>query len=165
MKLNFLRHGLAADRELWEGDDFDRPLTDEGILRMQKQAKQMECLNLKLGKILSSPLKRARQTAQIVAEQFGLADSLFEDQRLSPGFGIPELAQILQDHAALDALIVVGHEPDFSEVVSRLIGGGRIVFKKGGLAQVDVLDPIIPSGKLNWLFTPKSMDRLAMKGK
>jgi len=77
------------------------------------------------------------------------------DDRLSPGFGPEELGGIFREHRAASALMLVGHEPDFSSTVAACIGGGRIEFKKGGLARVDFESPHSLSGTLVWLLPPR----------
>ena len=155
MKLYLLRHGPAGQRNEWTGDDFLRPLTDEGKQRMAHEAAALVKLDLGLDLIITSPLVRAYQTAEIVAKHLSLPDKLVKDDRLAPGFGLKELAQILQAHAAADALMLVGHEPDLSEMTSQLIGGGQVEFKKGSLACVDVPDIFTLKGELVWLLTPR----------
>ncbi len=155
MKLYFLRHGLAWDREEWKGTDDQRPLTDEGKKRMEHTAATLAGLDLDLKVILTSPLVRAHQTASIVASALRLKDKLVVDGRLGPGFGKDSLAAILKDHAASEELMLVGHEPGMSETVSALIGGGRIVCKKGGVACVSLADFPSLKGNLVWLIPPR----------
>jgi phosphohistidine phosphatase len=153
MKLYFLRHGLAADREAWTGNDFERPLTDEGKKRMAREAATLAKLDLNLDLILTSPLIRASQTAEIVAQHLNLTDRLVKDERLSPGFGTNQLAKILTAYPEAKALMLVGHEPDFSQVIGDLIGGGRINCKKGSLAGVELSNKSL-QGELVWLIPP-----------
>ena len=153
MKLYFLRHGLAGDRETWTGDDFDRPLTDEGKERMAREAVTIAKLYLNLDVILTSPLVRAYQTAEIVAQHLNLTDRLVKDDRLSPGFGSSQLAKILKAYPEARALMLVGHEPDFSQIIGEMIGGGRITCKKGGLACVELSNKSL-QGHLVWLIPP-----------
>ncbi len=150
----FLRHGPAGDRGEWTGDDFDRPLTAEGKTRVEHEAAALAKLGLTLDVIVSSPLVRAYQTAEIVAKKLGCADRLVKDKAVGPGFGRDAVARILADHPKADAVMFVGHEPDFSETVSDLIGGGRIVLKKGGLACVELNAGPSLKGKLLWLVPP-----------
>ncbi len=159
MELYFLRHELAGDREDWMGDDRKRPLTDQGKKRMAESAKTLDSLSLGLDAILTSPLARACQTAEIAAEGLGLEKVLAEDERLAPGFNPEALAQILKDHSRAKALMLVGHEPDFSETVSAITGGSEILFKKGGLARVDLTDIAALKGQLAWLIPPKILSR------
>ena len=153
MKLYFLRHGLAGDRETWAGGDFERPLTDAGKERMAREAATIAKLNLNLDVILTSPLVRAYQTAEIVARLLGMTDKLVKDERLGPGFSPDQLAGILQAYPEAQALMLVGHEPDFSQLIGKLIGGGRIMCKKGSLACVELNDKSL-QGELVWLIPP-----------
>ncbi|MDB5026677.1 MAG: phosphohistidine phosphatase, SixA [Candidatus Eremiobacteraeota bacterium] len=154
-KLYFLRHGVAADADSWRGDDFDRPLTDEGRERMALEAEAIKRLGLGLDRIVTSPLVRARQTAEIVAGALGIGNALVEDERLGPGFGLERLADVLQAHRGAKALMLVGHEPTLSATVGRLIGGAALDFKKGAVARVDLSDGSRLRGVLIWLAPPK----------
>jgi phosphohistidine phosphatase len=154
MKLYFLRHGLA-DRSEWFGSDFERPLTERGKARMAREAATIAELGIAPDLIITSPLTRAYQTAEIVAEHLDLLDRLIEDERLAPGFGPDELVEILQMHSDAVEIMLVGHEPDFSQTIGHLIGGGQVVCKKGSLARVDVYDDISLEGELVWLIPPK----------
>jgi len=158
MKLYFLRHGLAGQRSEWTGDDFERPLTDEGQARMAREAVTIAKLGLNLDLILTSPLVRAYQTAQSVAQHLSLLDKLITDERLAPGFSTEQLAPLLREHSNATALMLVGHEPDFSKVIGDLIGGGRVECKKGSLACVEVPDPVRLAGELLWLLPPKILE-------
>jgi phosphohistidine phosphatase len=154
MKIYFLRHGKAESRSEWQGRDADRPLTPEGEEALRRESKVLRDLDLAIDLAVTSPLARARRTAEIVAEDLGFEDRLVEDERLAPGFDVRRLEQVLAAHGPADALLLVGHEPDFSETVAELIGGGEIVMKKGGLARVDVTAPVAGGGELVWLLTP-----------
>ena len=152
MNLYFLRHGLA-DWPEWNRPDDERPLTPDGVKKMKAEAKAIERLDLGLDVILPSPLARARQTADAVAEQLGLTVSVAP--LLASGFNQSKLAGLLREHAKAKALMFVGHEPDFSHTISALIGGGRVAMKKGGLARVDISSPDSLEGELVWLLAPK----------
>lgn len=156
MKIFFLRHALAVNRAEWKGDDAARPLTDEGIEKTKRTATILADLDLSLEVIVTSPLVRARHTAEIVANK--LKVKLVEDARLAPGFNEKKLRAILSDYPNANALMVVGHEPDFSETISALIGGGNIVCKKGGLALINLPD-VSKRGELVWLIPPKLLAR------
>ncbi|MCC6443193.1 MAG: phosphohistidine phosphatase SixA [Armatimonadetes bacterium] len=154
MQLYFLRHGIAEDRQPGQ-EDSQRHLTPEGEAEMRAIAAGLAKLNIKLDKIATSPLTRALQTAHIVADVLGLTDRFAVDPRLGGGCGLYDLAQILHGLPQKGRALLVGHEPDFSEMVSELIGGASIEFKKGGLARVDA-DSIDPgNGVLQWLLVPK----------
>jgi phosphohistidine phosphatase len=115
----------------------------------------MHELNLKLDLILSSPLTRALQTAELVASRMGLEEHLRTDERLAFGFGVGALSALLGELESEVAVMLVGHEPSFSSTVSGITGGGRIVFKKGALARVDLAQLNPPQGQLMWLIPPK----------
>ena len=106
--------------------------------------------------LLSSPLTRCRQTAEIVAEALGLSDKLKIEAELAPGFDLADLPLLLTGNHGYTNVMLVGHEPDFSITVSRLTGGSNITFKKGGLARVDLYQGLPePKGTLVWLLPPK----------
>ena len=154
MRIYFLRHGKAEDRAEWRGDDASRPLTAAGEEEMRREAKSMRVMGLMPDVIVTSPLVRARRTAEIVAEELGLGARLVDDDRLAWGFDVRRLEQVAAAQAPAQAIMVVGHEPDFSATVAALIGGGDVVFKKGGLARVDAAAPVAGGGQLVWLLTP-----------
>jgi phosphohistidine phosphatase len=154
MQLFFLRHG-RADRSAWAGEDAQRPLTPQGRARMQRVARRLVRLGLTVDYIVASPLARAVQTAELVAEALRLTQRLIQDTRLSPGFDGAQLRTLLADYASCNKLMLVGHEPDFSTVISQLTGAGRVVCKKGGLARVDLRSPTVLHGELVWLLPPR----------
>jgi phosphohistidine phosphatase len=155
MKLYFVRHGLSEDRETWTEDDSLRPLTKQGIARMKVSAETIKRLGVKPGLILTSPLVRARQTADILGAALDV--NVVGDEALGFSFGIGALARLLEEYAAVDDLMLVGHEPDFSTLVQALIGGGRITVKKGSLIRVDLFSTTPPSGELVWSLPPKAL--------
>jgi phosphohistidine phosphatase len=149
MQLYFLRHG-EADWPGWTKPDDERPLTDFGKKEVRQVARFLNRVKVKLDLVVTSPLPRALQTAEIAAEQ--LKTKLRQDEALEPGFGISELSTVLKRHRA-KALMLVGHEPDFSSVISALTGG-FLKLSKAGVALVDI-DPETEKGRLLWLFPPK----------
>jgi phosphohistidine phosphatase len=153
-RVYFLRHGKAMSRGVWSDDDGLRPLTPEGEAEMRREAAALKGLGLAPDVIVTSPLVRARRTAEIVAEALGLQDRLVDDASLAHGFDARALAKVAAAHPDAAQLMVVGHEPDFSAAVSQLIGGGAVVMKKGGLARVDLPDGSLKRGELAWLLTP-----------
>ncbi len=154
MRLYVLRHGKAAARAGWIGGDDDRPLTPEGEAAMLREARALKELGVTVERIVTSPLARARRTAEIVAAELGLGETLAEDAALAHGFDVRRLAKLIAAHAPVESLMVVGHEPDLSATVGELIGGGAVALKKGGLARVDLDAPRPGGGELVWLLTP-----------
>jgi phosphohistidine phosphatase len=157
LHLYFLRHGKAFSRSEWTGDDDLRPLTEDGERVMRAEALVMRQRGLAPDVIVTSPLARARRTAEIVADGLDLRERLVDDARLAHGFDARGLAKIMSAHAGAGEVMVVGHEPDFSATVAELIGGGRVDMKKGGLARVDVRGPDLDGGVLVWLLTPAQL--------
>jgi phosphohistidine phosphatase len=154
MFLYFLRHGVAEERETWSADDALRPLTKKGESKLNDLADLLKKIDFQTDLIVTSTYRRAEQTAEIIARRLESLDRLVEDRRLEPGFGPAELTEIVRDHPGVQSMLLVGHEPDFSETVSNLIGGGRLVFKKGGLAKVEVFSQLPLRGELAWLIAP-----------
>jgi phosphohistidine phosphatase len=155
MEIYFVRHGPAGQRNEWRGDDGERPLTDEGRQLMVSVAAGLKSQNIMPDLILTSPLVRARQTAELLAAGLGIPGRLVIEKRLAPGFSAETFAKILRAYPDVSALMLVGHEPDFSATVGKLIGGGRVVCKKGGLAHVELPDPKTLKGKLVALIPPR----------
>jgi phosphohistidine phosphatase len=155
MKLYFVRHGLAGDRDTWTEDDALRPLTKQGIARMKVSSETIKRLGVKPGLILTSPLVRARETADILGAALGI--NVVEEEALGFSFGIGALTHLLEEYDAVDDLMLVGHEPDFSIVVQAVIGGGRVTVKKGSLIRVDLFSTHPPSGELVWNIPPKAL--------
>ena len=149
MQLYFLRHG-EADWPGWTKPDDERPLTDFGRKEVRQVAKFLNRLKVKADLIVTSPLPRALQTAEVAAEQ--LKTKLRQDEALEPGFGISELRTVLKRHGS-KVLMLVGHEPDFTSVISALTGAS-LKLSKAGVVLVDI-DSETEKGKLLWLFPPK----------
>jgi len=153
MELYLLRHGVAAERDEWQGkDDELRPLTPKGIARMEAEAKTLKRFDLKVDEIVSSPLTRAVQTAKIVADALNL--KVVESQLLKPGFDQKTLATLLREHGSAQHIMVVGHEPDFSNVIGQIIGGGDGEMRKGGIACCELSSTQPPKGMLKCLLPP-----------
>jgi phosphohistidine phosphatase len=149
MQLYFLRHG-EADWPDWKKSDDERPLTEFGKKEVRDVAKFLARLKVRPDLIVTSPLPRAAQTAEIAVDF--LKAKLRKDELLAPGFGMSELGTILKRHRS-KALMLVGHEPDFTNVISGLTGAS-LKLSKAGVALLDV-DPEPEEGRLLWLFPPK----------
>lgn len=154
MELLFLRHGQAEKRDDRRGDDEERGLSAEGRLVVADVGQSLGRRHTVPDVILTSPYRRARETAQIFAERLGYRGKIKADARLAPGFTLKQLGKVIGDYHDLDCVLIVGHEPDLSDIVRSLTGGGRITIRKGGLAQVDLPDPRIAKGRLVSLLVP-----------
>lgn len=163
MDVYLLRHGLAVDRDTRAfAEDSERPLTPKGERKLWQVAEAMEALELSFDLILSSPFVRARQTAEIVAEAFNARKKLQFSDSLTPGGNAKELIELLNRlEPAPEAVLLVGHEPYLSELISLLISGhskALVMMKKGGLCKLEV--EALKLGRcaaLAWLLTPKQM--------
>jgi phosphohistidine phosphatase len=153
----FLRHGKAHSRASWPGDDDQRPLTEAGELAVRQAAHGMRKIGVAPDVIVTSPLARARRTAEIVAEELGMPDRLVDDKRLAHGFDARSLAKIVARRDEAGSIMVVGHEPEFSAAVAQVIGGGRVELKKGALALVQFDGTDLSDGVLAWLLTPAQL--------
>lgn len=153
LRLYFLRHGKAMSRDDWRDDDGLRPLTEQGEREVRAIGTRLVAMGLRPGLVVSSPLARARRTAELVAEAFGMPGEVVLDERLAPGFDRAALTGVIADRDPAGSLMVVGHEPDFSGTIGELTGG-RVVCKKAGLARVDVDGPDLGGGRLVWLLPP-----------
>ena len=165
-ELYIMRHGIAVVRGVTTVlDDAKRPLTPEGKEKMGEIAAGLVRAGLEVDWIVSSPLARAAETAEIVAEALSPKPPLDFCEALRPG-GEPEaLISYLAKHSNRRRVLVVGHEPDLGELAARLIGAGRnanMPFKKGGccLITFSVFPPKAP-GRLVWWLTPRVMRKLA----
>ena len=149
MKLFFLRHG-EADWPNWKKPDDERPLTKRGKKEMREVAAFLKRVKARPDIIVTSPLPRASQTAEIAAER--LKVKCYEDKLLAPGFDRAGLERLLKKYPE-ESLMIVGHEPDFTEVISELTGAS-LKLSKAGLALVD-LNRSWHGGRLLWLIPPK----------
>lgn len=153
MRLLLLRHGIAQDAGPDTGwRDEPRALTARGIARMQEEARGMAALGVRADAILTSPLVRCRQTAEIVAAAIG--GGVREDARLRPGADLDLVEDILLEHPDAGSVLLCGHQPDLSQLVAALTGGGSAEFRKGSLAILEVASPRPAGGRLRALYPP-----------
>lgn len=158
MRLYFLRHGPALERAEWSGADSARQLSTDGEQVVRSVAAWIAEHRLEPDALITSPYERALHTAVLVREVLEGDIPLIEEPDLEPGrFTVDSLADMLQPHADSRSIMLVGHEPSMTEVLAEIIGGGEFVFKKGGLARVDLHQVDPPSGVLRWFMPPKLM--------
>ena len=164
MKLLVIRHGPAGDPEAWkeEGrDDRLRPLTPEGKKEMRKAAAGLATLIPELDVLVTSPLVRASQTAEIVGKHYNC--EIATDDSLLPDQDPEKTARAIRERGPSDTVAVVGHEPHLSRFVSYLLAGKRESFidlKKGGACLLDLERPASASATLNWLLTRRELIQL-----
>lgn len=137
MLLLLLRHGIAEDAGPSTGyRDEPRELTPDGVARMRRAARGMAAMGLAPDLILTSPLVRCMQTAELVQEALGGA--LDDDPRLAPGMELAGLVGAILDRGSPARVLACGHQPNMSLVTAELIGGGLVDFGKGTLAALEV---------------------------
>ena len=162
MDLLVLRHGEAGRRSPLPGDS-KRSLTTEGKQEIVDLSNGLTSLELKLDYIFTSPLLRAKQTAEIVAKSLKYKGKVEELDALKPEGSKLEFYSALSRMKQDSMILVVGHEPYLSEMISEAISqsGCRIDLKKAGLARIRILStlPMI-RGELRWLLTPKHLKKM-----
>jgi len=163
-QLYVMRHGIAVARgDPNFPDDAKRPLTPEGRKKVRDIAKGMLRLGFCVDSVISSPLVRAAETAALVAEVLGPDIPVEISDHLRPGGSLLTLVTSLGKRKVHRGALVVGHEPDQSHGVARLIGNARanFEFKKGGCCRIDFDGfPPRPPGKLIWWLTPRVMRKI-----
>lgn len=163
MKVYVLRHGEAEERTTsWAVRDDERPLTRAGIKKFKRSLSGLRAMGLEFHRVLSSPLTRARQTAEIFCAGLNPQGGLEFTSHLSPS-GDPRklIAHLRKYQAKQENVIVVGHEPYLSQLIGKLIWGnenGRVKLKKGGICCLKTGHlKYGPCATLNWLLTPRQL--------
>jgi len=158
LQLHFLRHADAGDPEGWTGDDAQRPLSDKGELQAERLGSFLSEVGFQPDAIISSPKVRARRTGEVVGAAVGVGVHL--DERLAGGFDPATVDAILADAGNPARPVLVGHDPDFSQVLGWLANADGLTMKKGAFARVDVRGPVAEGrGTLRWLIPPDLLDR------
>lgn len=171
MDLYLLRHGIAgsADARRFPNDSL-RPLTERGHERMHELGKAVGHLRLGINCIWTSPYLRAVQTAEIFAQEVSIGRKVQAHKDLSPDGHVRRLMGDIADlDPSIDGLLLVGHEPGLSSLLSVLTNGNvdlRVVLKKGGLAKLTLDNRIGHErcGTLQWLLPPRVLLGLTNKG-
>jgi phosphohistidine phosphatase len=160
MKLYLVRHATATERVGGAiRTDADRPLIDEGRKEAQIVAQAIRKMGVKGDAFVTSPLVRARQTAEIFSEVFGGKDKLHFAEALAPGGSVGELYKELKGIKRADEIFLFGHMPDMTNLAATLLWCGDdfdMPFKKAGVCRIDIYDlPPTSPGTLKWFMTPK----------
>ncbi|MEM9807228.1 MAG: phosphohistidine phosphatase SixA [Cyanobacteria bacterium P01_D01_bin.56] len=155
----FVRHGIAAERGTYKDDD-QRPLVEKGLHKTRKVAQRLADFNIRFDRLLTSPLVRARQTADVLCET-ALAESYQVFTPLAPNGDIHEWLNWLRDYQANHQTIgLVGHEPDLTDWAQQLVHGdcnSKWVLKKAGILGVTVpnAEQALGNSHLFWLAPPR----------
>jgi phosphohistidine phosphatase len=163
LELYLIRHGVAAERGEDFPDDSKRPLTNAGISRLRKEAKALESLGVAFDHIITSPLVRTKQTADIFAETLKSKPSVSQSDALAPAGTSTAVVQELAKHMRKGRIALVGHEPNIGELAGRLIGARMpFEFKKGAICRIDFeVFPPKGMGQLRWFVTPRMLREIA----
>lgn len=163
LELYLIRHGVAAERGDDYPDDSKRPLTSAGISRLRKEAKALDAMDVGFDHIITSPLVRTRQTADVFAETLKTKPSVSQSDALAPAGTPVAVIQEIGKHSKKGRIALVGHEPNIGELAARLIGArAALEFKKGAICRID-FDVLPPkgTGQLRWFVTAKMLREIA----
>lgn len=157
-----VRHGLAAEQGPAYPDDGQRPLTDEGMARLRIEGLGLRALEVKLDRVLTSPLVRAVQTAEILSATVGGGAPLVTVDALQPGGRYEALTAALGRLGNARSIALVGHMPSIGALAARMIGtADALPFKKGAVCCVEVDElPPMRAGQLRWFMPPKALRAL-----
>lgn len=160
--LYLVRHGIASRRgDAWP-DDTKRPLTSTGIAKMRNVVQGLRVINVTIDLVLTSPLVRAKQTAELLVQGLKPTPALACLAALAPGVSPLEVAQALGSFRKHRRIALVGHEPGIGELAGWLVGSrSPLPFKKGAVCRIDVAAlPPSGEGRLTWLAPPRLLKRL-----
>jgi phosphohistidine phosphatase len=165
MNIYLLRHGIAAALGQENGfRDEQRALTTEGIAKMRQAAQGLRQLRIEFDEIVSSPLVRARQTAEIVAKELKFRQSLQEWDELSPESSPEAVLSRLLELRDRSSVLLVGHQPSIGCLASYLLSGNArapLPFKKGAVFCVEVNNPPPWAGELLWMLPSRMLRQIA----
>jgi phosphohistidine phosphatase len=162
-ELYLVRHAVAAERGDEWPDDSKRPLTERGISRFREAVAGLAALDVAIDEVFTSPLVRAKQTADLLVAGLDPRPSLKLLDALAPGHTPSATMAQLVKAAKRRRIALVGHEPDLGELAAHLLGAPRPVpFKKGGICRIDVQGLLSKrAGTLVWFVPPKALRKLA----
>jgi phosphohistidine phosphatase len=156
MILYFVRHASAGQRKLSPKKDEKRPLDAEGVLQCTQIGRVLSAMEVTADAVISSPLKRATQTASLIANEIGHEGKLSLENALRPEAKYEHFRDMLRKYSKFEALMVVGHNPNLSEFLGRVVAanGDRayVDLKKGAVAKVESEQKKLV---LYWLITPR----------
>jgi phosphohistidine phosphatase len=162
IELYLIRHGVAEERgEAWP-DDGKRPLTTKGMSKLRTAVRGLVRLGVSFDVVVSSPLVRTRQTAEIVAGGLEPHPHITLLESLAPGGSITAVLTDLEKFAKRGRIALVGHEPAIGELAARLVGSRHAIpFKKGAVCRIDI-DALPPAGpgELRWFLPPRVLKSL-----
>jgi phosphohistidine phosphatase len=157
IQLHLLRHADAGDPGAWRGADADRPLSEKGEGQADRLARFLLSTGFRTDAVIASPKVRARRTAEILGAMLDIEVRL--ESRLAEGCDAETVDAVLRDAGAPRRPVLVGHDPDFSELLGFLAGTDALSMKKAAFARLDVRGPVAGgAGTLRWLVPPDLLD-------
>lgn len=168
MVIYLVRHGEAVTLEdAASKNDEDRNLTIEGKEKLYQFSRTFKSIDVQSDLILTSPYKRAYETASIFSEAMDSTTKLEECDLLKPGESVEAFINHLHKRKDFSSVLIVGHEPFLGNLASTLISGKsslNIRFKKGGICRIEISElPPKGIGELVYLLTPKIIKSLKKK--
>jgi phosphohistidine phosphatase len=161
MIIYFLRHASAGDHLLNPKKDEKRALDKEGIEQCGYVGRALAAIDVQVDVVISSPLKRATQTASLVGNEIGYEGKLQIEAGLKPGANVADFRRMLDKYARSESVMVVGHNPNLSRFLGAVISEpdceASVELKKGAVAKVDMRRT---SGTLQWCLTPRALRSL-----
>lgn len=163
MRLLIIRHAIAARGTPGMSDD-ERPLTRKGKRRFRQAARGLARLAPRPDALLTSPLLRAVKTAEIAGRAWGRLKP--KEEPALGGENVARILAVVAAHPKEATVAVVGHEPQLSALLARLVGSSgteRFVFRKGGAALVDLPGSPAHGGRLLWFVSPRILRGLGRR--
>ncbi len=161
MEIYLMQHGPALPKE----QDPDEGLSPDGEARIHASGKALKKMGVTFDVILSSPKKRSKQTAAIVAEEVGFPpEKIMETEKVKAMTPPEETIKTLTEHAGKERILIAGHLPSVAEVASFLLTEGSkalVEFERGGCCRIDVEDLPTHSGRLRWYLTSEQLKLIA----
>jgi phosphohistidine phosphatase len=162
-----LRHGIAVERDEWEGPDTDRPLTERGAKRVAQVAAGLSRIGVRPTHVFSSPLIRAIETAKIVHRSLRVRSAVQIVDALLPDAPPNQLLSVMQDLPSESCVLCIGHEPHLGLAASVMLSGratASFPMKKAGACLIELPMPVKPGrGILRWWLTPSQLRTMGKK--
>ena len=156
MLIHLLRHAHAGDPDAWDGPDAARPLSQKGRDQADRLGAFLAGIRFATDGLITSPKLRSVQTAELVAAPLGVDVEV--DDRLARPLDLDTLKAVLADAQEPERPILVGHDPDFSELLAVLCDASNVPLRKGAIARIEVDRPLRPGGgTLRWLIPPDAL--------
>lgn len=169
MQCILMRHGIAVERDEWEGTEENRPLTDKGKKRVRQAAGGLSALDCRVTHVFTSPLVRAYDTARLVRAVVCPRGKVETCEELAVGAKPEQLVRMLQTLPSDAVVLCVGHEPFLGELVSLLLCGKTLPnfpLKKAGAVCVEVEGQIrVGLCRLRWWFPPMELRMLGKRAR